>query len=182
MDDSIAELEPLRLVDGSTVPCRPISPSDQSALQRFHRRLSSESIYLRHFGVVPDLSAAQVYHFTHLDYVDRYALVALDPADPSEIIAVVRYDREPGTDRAEYAALVEDRWQGRGIGFGLTLRLIDAARARGLRRLYALVMPQNQRMLTLLRALNLPVREHWESGVDVVEVDLDPGSPDDSTP
>jgi hypothetical protein len=44
------------------------------------------------------------------------------------LFAVVRYDREPGSDRVEYAALVEDRWQGRGLGIGLTHLLVDAAR------------------------------------------------------
>jgi GNAT superfamily N-acetyltransferase len=162
----------MTLPDGSTVPVRPIQPSDEPALRRFHHRLSSESIYLRHFGVVPDLSPEQAHHFTNLDYVDRFAVVALDPSRPSEIVAVVRFDRDPGTDRAEYAATVEDAWQGKGIGYGLTLRLIEAARERGIRYLYALVLPQNRRMLTLLRDLKRPLRERWQDGVDVVEVDL----------
>src|SRR5215207_9815012 len=60
-----------------------------------------------------------------LQRVIHLGLVALDPEDPNEIIAVVRYAREPGDERAEYAAIVEDRWQGHGVGRGLTAQLID---------------------------------------------------------
>jgi len=52
--------------------------------------------------------------------VDHFGLVALDPEDPNEIVAVVRYARKPGDEKAEYAALVEDRWQGQGVGASLT--------------------------------------------------------------
>src|SRR3712207_7911837 len=52
--------------------------------------------------------------------MNRFALVALDPERPEEIIAVVSFDREGTTDRAEYAAAVEDRWQGKGLGLALT--------------------------------------------------------------
>jgi hypothetical protein len=56
--------------------------------------------------------------FADVDGEDRYALVALDPENPEEIVGVVRYEREVGTDGAEYAALIEDRFQHRGLGIG----------------------------------------------------------------
>lgn len=106
------------------------------------------------------------------DGIDRFALVALDPNDPDEIIAVVRFDREKETDKAEYAALVEDSWQGRGLGLPLTHQLIDEARDREIRHFYGLVMPENKRMLRLLRSLDLPERERREGSIKRVEVDL----------
>ena len=39
--------------------------------------------------------------FSNVDGKDRYALVALDPEDHGEIVVVVRYAREKGTDGAE---------------------------------------------------------------------------------
>src|SRR3712207_7494876 len=50
--------------------------------------------------------------FTQVDGVDHVAFVALDPDNQDEIIALVRYDREPDEEQAEYAAIVEDSWQG----------------------------------------------------------------------
>ena len=90
-------------------------------------------------------------------------------------MAVVRYEREPGRDgRAEYAALFEDGWQGRGLGAAMTERLIGAARDRGIRRLHALVTPGNERMLRLLRRLGFPTKVSREGGAERVEVDLAP--------
>jgi RimJ/RimL family protein N-acetyltransferase len=102
--------------------------------------------------------------------------VALDPEDPDEIVAVVRYEREGETRAAEYAALVEDKFQGRGLGIGLTRRLIEAARENGIGRLHAMVMHENTGMLKLLRSLDLPERKHWEDGTEHVEIDLEPGA------
>ena len=87
-------------------------------------------------------------------------------------LGVARYEREGDTDGAEYAALVEDRFQGKGLGIGLTRLLIEAARERGIGRLHALVMYENAPMLRLLRSLGLPERERWQDGARRVEIDL----------
>jgi RimJ/RimL family protein N-acetyltransferase len=162
----------ISLSDGTVVKYRSIRPTDERALRRFHDQLSGESVRLRFMGVLPHLSDRQAYYFTHLNERDRVAFVALDPCNPAEIIAVVRYDRDPGTDRAEYAAVVTDRWQGRGLGLALTHRLIEAARAQDIRSFYALVLPENMRMLNLLRDLGLPERITFEDQIERVEIDL----------
>lgn len=166
-----AEPQVLLLRDGTSVLTRPIQSTDAAALQRFHSRLSSESIYRRFFESLPVLSPELADHFTHLDGVTRYARVALDPAQPGEIIGVVRYDCEPETAAAEYAIVVEDHWQGQGLGRGLTRQLVDVAVARGLRRLYAFVLPENSWMLTLLRHLGYPTTTRLEG--DCLRLDLD---------
>jgi len=167
------EVQPLTLSDGSVIPARLIRPTDAEALQRFHRRLSDTTIYSRHFGFVPDLSDRQAFYFSNIDGVDRCALVALDPERPHEIIAVVRYDRDPEKRSvAEYAALVEDRWQGRSVGISLTRLLILYARHNQIERLYALVLAGNVRMIRLLHALNLPTVTSTVNGTDCIEVDL----------
>lgn len=162
----------ITLPDGTEVPYRPIAPADQIALQHFHTRLSDRSIHQRFFGPRPWLSDEMAHYFTHLDGIDRFALISLDPTAPEEITAVVRFDREPGTDRAEYAAVVADHWQGHGLGLALTHRLIAAARRRGVRSFYALVLPENRRMLNLLRDLNLPEHIHHQDGVERIDVTL----------
>lgn len=165
-------LMPLALRDGTCVPVREIRTEDAPALQRLVGRSSERSIQLRFFGPLKNLSDESARHFADVDGEDRFALVALDPENPDEIVAVVRYEREGETGAAEYAALVEDRFQGRGLGIGLTRRLIEAARENGIGRLHAMVMRENTGMLNLLRSLDLPERKHWEDGTEHVEVDL----------
>ena len=173
-NDARGEHRKLALADGTYVLVREIQPGDAPALQRLVDRLSNQTIHLRFFGPMKKLSDKQARYFAEVDGQDRYALVALDPENEEEIVAVVRYDREGGTDRAEYAALVEDRLQGRGLGIALTRALIGAARERGIRDFEALVLPENRGMLHLLRSLGLPESTHREDGVKRVSVDLFP--------
>ena len=163
----------LALPYGVAVAVRAIRPDDAPALQRLYGRLSKQSIHLRFFSYMKQLPDHTAKHLACVDGFNRFALVALDPDDPDEIIAVVRYDRQPpGDERAEYAALVEDRWQGLGIGTALTRRLIEAARDKGVRSFYALVMGENKRMLNIFRHLGLHERERREDGEKMVEIGL----------
>jgi GNAT superfamily N-acetyltransferase len=168
--------EALALRDGTCVPVRRIRAGDATALQRLVGRSSDRSIELRFFGPMKELSDEMAGRFADVDGKERFALVALDPQDTDEIVAVVRYEREKGTDGAEYAALIEDRFQGRGLGIGLTRHLVDAARENGIGRLFAVVMRENKGMLSLLRSLDLPERVHWQDGAERVEIDLESGT------
>jgi GNAT superfamily N-acetyltransferase len=162
----------VELLDGTRIAYRAIAPDNAAALQRFHHRLSERSIYLRFFGAKPELSDRKAEYFTDVDGTNRFALVALDPERPEEIIGVVSFDREEDTDRAEYAAAVEDRWQGKGLGMALTRHLIDAALRRGIRVFTGVVLPENARMLNLLKDLDLPEKLRYEEGVEFVEIEL----------
>jgi L-amino acid N-acyltransferase YncA len=166
------ERRKLTLPDATLVPVRTIRPDDAPALQRLHSRLSEQSIRLRFFGSMEQLSDQQAKRFAQVDGVNRYALVALDPDKQDEIIAVVSFFREGGSDKAEYAALVEDKWQGRGVGLSMTRQLIDEARDRGICYLCGLMMPENRGMLKLLRSLDLPERESRSGGTKYIEVNL----------
>jgi GNAT superfamily N-acetyltransferase len=167
----------VELPEGTRVAYRAIAPDNASALQRFHHRLSDRSIYLRFFGAKPELSNRKASYFTNVDGMNRFALVALDPEREGEIIAVVSFDREGETDRGEYAAAVEDAWQGRGLGLALTRRLIECALKRGVRVFTGVVLFENKRMLNLLRDLGLPERLRYEEGVEHVEIRLEgPGA------
>ena len=162
----------LALRDGTCVAVRRIRAEDAAALQRLVRRSSDRSVELRFFGPLKELSDEMAWRFAEVDGKDRYALVALDPENPDEIVGVVRYAREGCADGAEYAALIEDRFQGKGLGLGLTRHLVGAARENGIGRLHAIVMRENARMLGLLRSLDLPERMRWQDGAERVEIDL----------
>ena len=162
----------LTLPSGVEIPFRGIRPDDAPALQRLHSRCSERTIYLRFFGPMKKLSDEKARYFASTDGVDHLGLVALDPQDQNEIIGVVRYARKPGDERAEYAALVEDRWQGEAVGAGLTHRLIEEARGNGVSSFYALVKGENKRMLNVFRHLGLHEQERREDGAKRVEVRL----------
>ena len=174
-----AEEEPgtVELPDGTIVPYRAIAPDNAASLQRFHHRLSERSIYLRFFGAKPELSDRKAGYFANVDGQDRFALIALDPEREGEIIAVVSFDREGDTDRAEYAVAVADEWQGKGLGLALTRRLIECALKRGVTVFTGVVLFENKRMLNLLRDLGLPEKLRYEEGIEHIAIQLEgPGS------
>ena len=164
----------LSLPSGDDVLFRIVRPEDAPALLRFLGRCSERTIYLRFFGSLDEFTEEKARYFAQVDGMDHFAFVALDPADQEEIIAIARYDREPGEEHAEYAAMVEDSWQEQGVGIALTRRLIDVAWDNEVRYFYALVMGKNRRMLELLRHLDLPEEEHAVQGLKRVEVELSP--------
>ncbi len=160
------------LADGGPVHVRPIRPDDGDRLLRFHGSLSAESIYYRFFSPKPRLTDREVEKFTHVDYDDRVALVALLG---DEFIAVARYDRWPGKDEAEVAFTVSDAHQGRGIGTLLLEHLAAIARSRGIHRFTAEVLPDNRPMLRVFRRAGFEeVRNTFAGGIIDVDFAIDP--------
>jgi RimJ/RimL family protein N-acetyltransferase len=165
----------LALADGSCVEVREIAPGDAEALRQLVGRSSERSRYLRFFGPIKELSKEQARRFADVDGTRRYALVAVDPAAGDEVVAVVRYELEENTGgAAEYAALVEDRMQHKGLGLVLTLQLVEDAQKRGITSLHAYVLPENTSMLHLLQKLGLPERQTHEYGMERIEILLAP--------
>jgi RimJ/RimL family protein N-acetyltransferase len=161
---------------GRPIQIRPIEADDWVALQRFHTTLSAETIFRRHFGLQMELSAERARYFTNVDGYNRVALVALDPDNPHEIIGVVRFDRdEPGGREAEYAAVITDGWHGQGLGIGMTCLLVNEAIDLGITTLYAIVQPDNWRMITLFRNLGLPERISYIDDVERIELAIGAG-------
>src|SRR5215212_2058186 len=103
----------VELLDGTSVAYHAIAPDNASALQRFHHRLSERSIYLRFFAAKPELSDREAGYFTNVDGINRFALVAVDPERPQEIIGVVSFDREGTSGRS-----TRRRWRTGGRGGG----------------------------------------------------------------
>lgn len=158
---------------GRPIQVRPIVENDWEALQRFHRTLSADTIFRRHFGLPMELSESRARYFTTVDGIQRFALVALDPDNSEDLIGVVRFDRdEPNGREAEYAAVITDRWHGQGIGMGMTCLLVEAAIERGVTLIYAIVQPDNWRMITLFRNLGLPETITYVDDIERIEVEI----------
>ena len=156
---------PIFLKDGAQVHLRPIRPDDEPRLVDLYSRLSHDTRYQRFFSVVQRLPPDWAHFLANVDYERRFALVVEQPGDPA-LIAVGRYEPAPGEpDVAELAVVVQDGWQGKGIGTALMDGLLREAASHGITRFRAYVLGQNRRMLKLLRRSTEVVEQRTERGV-----------------
>jgi acetyltransferase len=161
-----AELEgEVALRDGTRVPLRPMRPEDVELETRFFAGLSARSRFQRFMQHLNELPPQMLARFTQLDYDRELALVALHGG---EFIAVGRDAPNPDGETAEFALVVGDTWQGKGLGRLLLERLREQARKAGYKALYGNILEANHEMLDLARRLGFTVASR--EGADVIVV------------
>lgn len=169
-NDQHASIAESVLPDGRRMCYRPISPDDAERLQEFHLRLSRETTRLRFFSPMPRLTDKLAAHFVGVDFTDRCALVAYLPGD-DDLRGVGRYERE-GAHSAEVAFVVEDEFQGMGIGGTLLRQLAEHGRTRGIDRFTAMTLAENRGMLTVFRESGFPTDVAFDGETAFVKMDI----------
>ena len=156
----------VRLANDALVRLRPIRPDDAPQLIALYGRLSMLSAYHRFFTVMKRLPPDWAQVFANVDFQRRLAIVAeRDTPMSSELIAVGRYEPGDADDTVEVAFVVEDGWQGFGLGPILLDAVLRAGEARGVQRFRAYVLADNSRMLNLLARYTDVVDRRLEDGV-----------------
>jgi RimJ/RimL family protein N-acetyltransferase len=156
----------ITLKDGFSARIRPIRPDDEPRLVDLYERLSRHTAYQRFFTVLRRLPSDWYHFFANVDYVRRLALVVeRETVAGVQLIGVGRYEPAEEPDTAEVAFVVEDGWQGRGLGGILLEAVLGAADARGVRRFRAYVQADNHRMLRLLATRTQVEDRKTEEGV-----------------
>jgi ribosomal protein S18 acetylase RimI-like enzyme len=162
---------PVRLDDGRLVQVRPICAADTDALRAMHRRLSTLSVQRRFFALLRELPLDQAERFTHVDGLDRAALVA--EALDGSIVGVARYDCAPGTGTADLAIVVEDGYQQHGLGTSLLQHLAAYAQQHDVDHFTADVQDDNRPMFRTLGDAGFEVQtRELDHGVDHLLLDF----------
>lgn len=144
--------EPLVLDDGTELLMRAIRPDDAAIEQEFVRRLSPRSRQLRFLSGMKELSPALLSKFTNTDFPAEAAFIATIVNDGREQqLAVARFAPGSSDDSREFAVVVADEWQGRGIATALLRKLFRVAFEAGSHTIEGLVLQENARMLALMR-------------------------------
>ncbi|HEY3584695.1 MAG TPA: GNAT family N-acetyltransferase, partial [Casimicrobiaceae bacterium] len=157
------------LRDGTTLHVRPIRPEDGALERAFVERLSEQTRYYRFFHRLSELTPAMLARFTQVDYDRELALVALTGAgtDAAAFAGVARYIANPDRTSAEFAVVVGDEWQRRGVGGVLMRGLIVCAKRRGFDRLIGMVLRENERMIEFVRSLGFSISDDPEDPAQV---------------
>jgi acyl-CoA synthetase (NDP forming)/RimJ/RimL family protein N-acetyltransferase len=165
--------EDVVLRDGTTLRLRPATAADEAELVEFFQRLSPESRYLRFQGGTR-IDAATVAPFLHSDGVETLSLLGelAEPDGTPRVIGLGTFARLRDPARAEVAFTVADEFHKRGIATRLLERLASHARAAGIERFVAQVMPQNDAMLRVFGDAGFEVKRRLADGVVDVEFEL----------
>jgi len=164
------------LPDGSILLVRPVRPEDEPAFVESFKQLSPEDVRMRFMHVVKELTHEDAARLTQIDYDREMALVALRqrPGQGAEGCGVARLGADPDGERAEFAIVLLREATGIGLGSLLLRRLVQHARARGLRELYGEILRENEPMLELCRAMGFTLQACTEDvGVMVATLRLD---------
>ena len=167
-------MEFITLNSGRDVTIRSIRRDDGARLESAYAHLSPESRYRRFLAAKPRLSASELRYLTDVDGCDHVALIATPADEPERIIGVVRFIRAT-SDRstAEFAIVVGDAYQGEGLATELLGRLASAATRRGIVRLTATVLAENEPIHRLVHRLAGELAHQARSGpVEELTVDL----------
>ncbi|MGW0557772.1 GNAT family N-acetyltransferase [Streptomyces sp. NPDC002926] len=156
----------LTLPEGNEITVRRVDQSDVEAAVAMHDRCSERTLSLRYHGPVGD--------------ADRYLNHLLSPRFGRTLAVQTASGRLVGLghllwdgDETEVALLVEDEWQGRGIGSELLGRLVALAVEAGCGSVYAVTRSSNTAMVAAMRGLSLPLDYQIEEGTLVITARLD---------
>lgn len=168
-------LEQVQEWRGGPLLVRPIRPEDAQAHLAFFQRLTPEDVHFRMFDTVRELTPAQLARFTQIDYAREMALIALRP--DGETLGVARLVADPDHVSGEFAVIVRSDLKRQGLGRLLMARLIDYGRDSGLREMVGEALPDNQRLLAMVRALGFTVT-HDSDGTVKLRLILDDSAAD----
>jgi RimJ/RimL family protein N-acetyltransferase len=146
------------LADGTRILLRPLRPEDGALYPDFLAHVTLEDSRLRFFSAVRELTAERIHELTHLDYERAMAFIAFDEAK-CEMLGVVRLHLDADRRAGEFAVIVRSAFKGHGLGWMLMQRIIDYARAIGLRRVHGQVLAENTTMLRMCAELGFHIED-----------------------
>ena len=163
---------PWKLMDGLEVLLRPIRPEDEPMESEMLSTLSEQALVGRFFQSVRKISHEMLTRYCNIDYDREMAIVAeLKEAGRKRLIGIGRIIIDTDFRKGEFAVLVHDDFQRKGLGYKLVDMLIGIAHEKGLQKVYGIVLTDNKRMLRICRELGFTVRD-MPDGLSRVELVL----------
>ncbi len=137
-----------KLKDGPGVIIRPIRPEDEPLMEELLRDSSEQTLMMRFFRKISDISHEQLVRYCNIDYDRELSFVSVMlNGDRERLIGEARISKLPDQENAEMAVIVGDQWQGQGIGKALLLHCIKIAKELGIRKMWMEILRVNSRML-----------------------------------
>jgi len=153
------------------ITIRPIRPEDEPLMVLFHQELSEESVYLRYAHMVKlkhRIAHERLTRICFIDY-DREMVLVADRLDPEtsehRILGVARLSKLHGTNEAEFALIVSDSYQQRGLGTELLKRMLQIGQEEKLEAIVGYIVTSNYKMHSLCKKLGFEVQPDRDEGM-----------------
>lgn len=150
-----------KLKNGTIFLSRPIKGDDSKMLKAFHKELSENTVhqrYLKFLTLSERVAEERLIRICLNDYTHEYVLVAVVPEN-ERIIGVARLSRIPSTKETQLFMVIDDAFQGQGLGSILMKQLADIAKSEGVEKIVAKILSENKGMIKLCKNYHFEVIE-----------------------
>ncbi|WP_300462064.1 GNAT family N-acetyltransferase [Desulfobacula sp.] len=153
---------------------RPVRPSDAQQMIDLFDELSPETVYLRFFSPIKEMSRSMLIKLSQIDYDREIALMAFSGTSADrKLVGVSRIIFLPDGKHGEFAIVLADAYHGKGLGKKLLHHALVCARQYGLEQVWGPVITTNSPMLNLARNLGFRVVRDLDSSEYKVILDLE---------
>lgn len=150
------------------IEIRPIRPEDEPLLVKFHQTLSERSVRFRYFAAMKlnqRTAHERLLRVCFNDY-DRELALVVEYDEPKSgarhIVGVARLSKLPWSNDAEFAVLVTDEWQNKGLGKKLLSMLLQVAKDEKVKTVSADILPDNLEMQRVCEKLGFKLIRNLE--------------------
>jgi acetyltransferase len=138
--------------NGKKAVLRPIRPEDEPLEAEMFTRLSRETQYLRFFSYLSNITHEMLVRFTHNDYDREIAIIAeVNEQGVPKMAGVARLVADADNKTAEFAIVIADPWHHLGLGNKLTDYILEIAREKQIKKVYAMTLKQNKDMIHMFK-------------------------------
>jgi acetyltransferase len=161
---------PWNLSEKVSLLLRPIKPEDAPLIAEMYAAVSEEAFHGRFFQATRNASPGMCERQCSIDYDREMGIVAETKENGKKrIIGMGMLIAEPGRKSGEFAIIVHDDYQGKGLGYKLVDMLIGIAQEKGLEEIFGIVLTRNRKMLNVCKMLGFTV-ERLPDGLSSVRL------------
>ncbi len=152
-------IKEIRLRDNRKVILRPIKPEDEMMEKELFANFSERTQRFRFFQLIKNISHEQIVRYTQIDYDREIAIIAELEEDNKKMMAGVgRIISDQYNETAEFAIVVADPWHNIGLGNKLADYILEIAKNRGVRKIFAHVLKSNFIMRDMFEKRGFSIR------------------------
>jgi acetyltransferase len=143
---------------------RPIMAEDEPRHKKFIDDLSESTKRYRFFKVIDKTRGDFVKRYTQIDYAREIGIIAeMEDEGVKKTIGVARLIGDPLDNTAEFAIVVSDCWQNKGLGSKLLEHMISIARKEKIKTIYLAFLADNVAIRSLIKKYGFDIEEREES-------------------